>query len=146
MSIELWLWLNMRLCYDWTSARNGFVYFAIFERYYCLWNSILNHYSEPLFVFLKIVCFPSSICFTVTKMWQKIGHIARRIPRNLTKYIKLLSIVQHLVKLRRLRRAMCPIFCHILVTVKHIELGKQTIFKKTNKGSELWFKIEFRKQ
>ena len=51
-------------------------------------------------------------------MWQKMGHIARRSLRNLTKYINLSLIEQHLVQSRRLRRAMCPIFCHILVTVR----------------------------
>ena len=106
LSIELWLWFNMRLCYDWSSARNGFVYFALFDRYYCLWNSILNHYSEPLFVFLKIVCFPSSICFTVTKMWQKMGHIARRSLRNLTKCctININNNFIYFVKLRGTQR------------------------------------------
>ena len=54
---------------------------------------------------------------TVTKMWQKIGHIVRRSVRNLTKCWTINTKFTYLVKLRRLRRAMCPIFSHILVTV-----------------------------
>ena len=46
------------------------------------------------------------------------GHVAHRSLCNLTKYINLLLIVQHLVKLHRLQRTICPIFCHILVTVR----------------------------
>ena len=54
---------------------------------------------------------------TVTKIWQKMGHIVRRSLHNLTKCCTINTKFIYLVKLRRMRHAMCPIFCHILATV-----------------------------
>ena len=42
----------------------------------------------------------SAVTGTVTKMRQKMGHIARLSLRNLTKYINLVLIVPHLLSQR----------------------------------------------
>ena len=64
---------------------------------------------------LLVVAFWAPV--TVTKMWQKMGHIASRSLCNLTKCCTSITKFIYLVRLRRLQCAMCPIFCHILVTV-----------------------------
>ena len=76
---------------------------------------------------------------TVTKMGQRMGHIAHRSLRNLTKCCTIDTKFIYLVKLRRLRLAMCTIFCHILVRVRFFYKIFPNFGILLGKFAKLWF-------